>query len=90
MACSKYILTNTGTTIVTFNYQECDSLEWKYQVELRPNEKKNIWFVDNTYSCAFIPQIVIQESDFPPTPTPSKTPSVTPTPTVTPTPSTTP
>ena len=37
MACSKYILTNTGSTIVTFNYRRCDDGMWSYQVELEPN-----------------------------------------------------
>lgn len=90
MGCSKLTLTNTGTTVVTFNYQECDSSEWEYQVELSPNETKNIWFITDTFSCAVSSQIIIAQTAFPPTPTPSKTPSVTPTPTVTPTPSTTP
>ena len=100
MACSKYILTNTGTTIVTFNYQRCDDALWQYQVELLPTETKNIWLLDNTYSSAFSNKIVLTNlGSFPftsPTPTPSITASPTPTPsttasvTATPTPTKTP
>ena len=43
MACSKYTLTNTGTTQVNFNYRRCDDAMWEYQVELEPNQTKNIW-----------------------------------------------
>ena len=95
MACSKFTLTNTGSTIVTFNYRRCDDSMWQYQVGLLPNETKNIWLIDNTYSTAqsnFIS--LVDQGAFPPPnvpPTPTPTPSttapaaVTPTPTVTPT-----
>jgi hypothetical protein len=69
MACSKYILVNTGSTVVTFNYQRCDDALWQYQVELNPNETKNIWLMDDTYS---IPQqfqsevVLTNEGEFPP------------------------
>jgi len=88
MACSKYNLTNTGTTIVTFNYQRCDDALWQYQVELLPNEVKNIWLLNNTYSSAFPRIVVVNEGEFPSltvTPTPSITASATPTNTPTPT-----
>lgn len=97
MACSKYTLTNSGTTIVTFNYQRCEDALWQYQVELLPNETKNIWLLDNTYSSAFPNKVVLTDMGaFPftsPTPTPSITASPTPTnsgtPTNTPTPTNT-
>ena len=88
MACSKYILTNTGSTIVTFNYRRCDDSMWQYQVELEPNQVKNIWLLNNTYSTANTTIVVENEGAFPPvgpTPTPTPTPSVTPTFTTTPT-----
>ncbi len=69
MPCSKFILTNTGSTIVTFNYQRCDDSLWEYQIELNPNETKNIWLVDDTYSAAqqFQSEIVLtDEGVFPP------------------------
>jgi hypothetical protein len=52
MACSKYTLTNTGSTLVNFNYRRCDDSLWEYQVELNPSHSKNIWLIDNTYSIA--------------------------------------
>jgi hypothetical protein len=90
MACSKYTLTNTGSTIVNFNYRRCDDSMWEYQVELYPNQTKNIWLINNTYSIAQLYQssvVLVNEGVFPPvypTPTPTMTPSVTPTNTPTP------
>lgn len=88
MACSKYILTNTGSTIATFNYQRCDDALWEYQVELLPTETKSIWLLNNTYSSAFSNSIILNNLGTFPftslTPTPSITASATPTPTPTP------
>ena len=68
MACSKYTLTNTGSTIVNFNYRRCDDSMWDYQVELEPNQVKNIWLINNTYSTAFNYSIeLIDDGEFPPT-----------------------
>jgi hypothetical protein len=53
MACSKYILTNTGSTLINFSYQRCSDYLWEYQVEVLPNQTKNIWLLDDTYSSAF-------------------------------------
>lgn len=103
MACSKYILTNTGSTITNFSYRRCDDSMWDYQVELLPNQTKNIWVIDGTYTVApsFKNSIsLVDQGPFPPisatnTPTPSNTqtpsPTITPTetPTNTPTPSVT-
>lgn len=93
MACSKYTLTNTGSTIVNFNYRRCDDSLWEYQVELFPNQTKNIWLINGTYSTAPVYTnsiVLINQGAFPPisqtatpTPTPSITPSNTPTPSVT-------
>jgi type VI secretion system secreted protein VgrG len=93
MPCSKYTLTNTGTTAVNFNYRRCDDNMWLYQVNLDPNETKNIWFIDGTFNIAeyFGPIVEItNDGGFPPNPTP--TPSITPTltPTITETPTNTP
>ena len=100
MACSKYTLTNTGSTIVNFNYRRCDDSMWEYQVELKPNQTKNIWLINNTYSIAPLFQstvTLVNNGVFPPvypTPTPTATATNTPTnsatPTVTPTNTTTP
>ena len=58
MACSKYSLTNTGTTLTNFNYRRCDDTMWQYQVSLEPNQTKNIWLIDDTYSTSFVTGIV--------------------------------
>ena len=90
MACSKYILTNTGSSIVNFSYQRCDDAMWEYQVELNPNQTKNIWSLNTTYSSAFSNSIVLVDLGvFPPvalspTPTINLTPTNTPTISVTP------
>ena len=91
MACSKYTLVNTGSTLINFNYQRCEDFLWEYQVDLFPNQVKNIWLVDNTYQISpfFSTGVVlVNEGVFPPGPTP--TPSITPSPTITPTITTTP
>jgi hypothetical protein len=106
MACTKYTLTNTGTTSVNFSYRRCDDAMWEYQVQLDPNQTKNIWSIDGTYTIAdyFKTEIrTVAESVFPPqglnltptptaaiTSTPTPTPTNTSTPTVTPTNSSTP
>lgn len=50
MVCRKYILSNTGNTVVTFNYLKCSDSEREYQVPLRPNQTKTIQAVDGTLS----------------------------------------
>jgi surface protein len=77
MACSKYTITNTGSTIVNFNYRKCDDTMWEYQVELLPSQTKNVWVLDNTYSTAFYNNIeVIGIESWPPS-TPPTIPCVT-------------
>ena len=84
MSCSKYTLTNTGSSIVNFSYQRCDDAMWEYQVELNPNQTKTIWLLDTTYSTAFSTSIVeVDLGAFPPT---DNGPTLTPTPTPTSTP----
>jgi len=91
MACSKYTLTNTGSTIVNFSYRRCDDSMWDYQVELLPNQTKNIWVINGTYTVApsFKNTIYfVDNGPFPPisaTNTPTPSPTVTPTNTATPT-----
>jgi len=67
MACSKYTLTNTGSTLVNFNYRRCDDSLWEYQVELNQGQTKTIWLLDSTYSTAFPTSIVeVDLGVFPP------------------------
>ena len=86
MACSKYTLTNTGSTVVNFNYRRCDDSMWEYQVNLDPNQTKNIWLIDGTYDTAQIFDasiVLVNDGAYPLTPTPTATPTNTPTPSVT-------
>ena len=89
MACSKYTLTNTGSTTVNFSYRRCDDSLWEYQVELTPGQRKNIWTIDGTYTIAPLYQnlvSLVNQGAFPPvnaTATPTATPTSTPTPSVT-------
>jgi hypothetical protein len=85
---------------VNFNYRRCDDSLWEYQVELNPNQTKNIWLIDNTYSIApsFRSSVVLVNLGVFPavsatptqTPTQSTTPTQTPTQTQTPTNTSTP
>jgi len=70
MACSKYTITNTGSTIVNFNYRRCDDSMWEYQVELLPSQTKNVWVLDDTYSTAYVNNIDIIDIVAWPPPTP--------------------
>jgi hypothetical protein len=68
---------------------------WEYQVNLDPNETKNIWLINGTYHIAqlFVTNVVlINDGAYPltPTPTPTNTPTPTQTSTNTPTPTQTP
>ena len=54
MACSKYTITNTGSTNVNYNYQNCEDNIWKYQVEITPSQTRDIFVVDNTFSTAYV------------------------------------
>jgi hypothetical protein len=89
MACSKYTLTNTGSTTVNFSYRRCDDSLWEYQVELTPGQTKNIWTINGTYTIAPLYKnmvSLINQGAFPPvnaTATPTATPTSTPTPSVT-------
>jgi hypothetical protein len=93
MACIKYTLTNTGSTIVNFNYRRCDDSLWEYQVELNQGQTKNIWSIPGTFTIAPVYTTmvsIINQGPFPPinetatpTPTPTETPTNTPTPSVT-------
>lgn len=84
MNCTKCVLTNLSNKIVVFNYQECENLMWNYNVELEPNQIKNIWFIEGTYSSASSNLISQDCGTFPPTPSSSPLPPSTPTPTPTP------
>lgn len=70
MACSKYTITNSSSILTNFNYRRCDDSLWEYQAELGPNETKNIWLMNDTYSTSFVNDIVIDSStEYPITPT---------------------
>ena len=69
MSCFKYTLVNTGSTRVNFNYRKCSDSMWDYQVELEPNQVKNIWVMGNTYSTAFQTIEITYKENFPPSPT---------------------
>ena len=66
MACSKYTLTNTGSTTTYFNYRRCDDAMWEYQVSLEPNQTKNIWLLNGSYSTSYTTIARDSSSVFPP------------------------
>lgn len=89
MACSKYTLTNTGTTAVNFTYRRCDDAMWEYQVNIDPNQTKNIWLIDNTFNISpvFSHNLqLVNDGTYPLTPTPTPTNTPTPSTTLPPTP----
>ena len=57
MNCCKYTLINKDSKIATFNYRRCDDTMWIYQVSLKPNQIKNIWSIEDTFSTPFTESI---------------------------------
>jgi hypothetical protein len=67
MDCKKYVITNTGNKISTFNYRRCDDGLWEYQETLNPGETKNVFFLEGTFSSPFLDLInITNEGKFPP------------------------
>jgi hypothetical protein len=85
MACKKYTLTNTGSTIQYFSYRKCDDNQTQSQVSLKPGRRKNIWLVDGSYSSVSTDSPSVTSQVFPVTPSNTRTPTQTPTQTPTPT-----
>lgn len=87
MSCKKYVITNTNTKSVYFNYQECTDYNWNYQTEIKPNQVLNVWLIDGTFTYAGSGLVIDDYGDFPPvdvvTQTPTTSPTTTPTPSVT-------
>jgi hypothetical protein len=55
---------------------------WEYQVNLDPNQTKNIWLINGTYDAAQIFEasiVLVNNGVYPLTPTPTRTPTGTPT-----------
>lgn len=50
MECYKYTISNLGSEVASFNYQKCSNSQWEYNVELLPNESKNIWALDGSFN----------------------------------------
>jgi hypothetical protein len=98
MSCKKYSIVNNESYNVYFNYRKCDDNIFENQVLIEPGQTKNIWLLDNSFSCAFLDALSIDDQGYFPftgvTQTPSVTPtqaySSTPTPTQTVTPTKTP
>jgi hypothetical protein len=98
MSCKKYSIINNESYNVYFNYRKCDDNIFENQVLIEPGQTKNIWLLENSFSCAFLDALSVNDQGYFPftgvTPTPSVTPTqiytLTPTPTSTITPSVTP
>jgi hypothetical protein len=65
MSCTKYTLTNTRSTLVTFNYRRCSDSLWVYQTPLQPNQTLIIFAITGTYSSPFAGITVVTDSDLP-------------------------
>jgi hypothetical protein len=93
MATQKLQIKNVSTNIILFNYQNSSDNIWYYQIQIFPEQEKNIWCVVNTfsYSGPINGLTVIDKTTnvcgIPISPSNTPTPSVTPTntPTITPT-----
>ena len=63
MACSKYTLTNTGSTIVNFNYRRCSDFMWQYQVELKPHKPSDFTIAPSKLLSKMQAKVAILSSD---------------------------
>jgi len=94
MNCCKYTIKNTSNTIANVNFKKCDDKVWYYEFSVKPNEIKEIWLEQYSYSTEFKSIKTLSTdcsyTDTIPSPTHSGTPPATPTQTVTPTHTTTP
>lgn len=65
MSCSKYTLTNNGSSLAKFSYRRCsDNMEFN-NIGIDQGSFKNIWFVDGTFSKDGDIEIVNSISPFP-------------------------
>jgi hypothetical protein len=65
MACSKFSLSNTGSTAF-FNYRKCENQILRLQSRINTNQTKTIWLVDGSYSTPFTNIDVTNDGVFPP------------------------
>ena len=87
----KVSLTNTGDTVVYLNYQRLSDGMLENEVELNPNQRKTIWYVNGTFSTDIVNPPIVESGNsvwppIPPTTTTTTTAAPSPTPTRTPTP----
>jgi len=65
MSCSKYTLTNNGSSLAKFSYRRCsDNMDF-FNIGIDQGSFKNIWFVDGTFSKDGDIEIVNSISPFP-------------------------
>jgi Leucine-rich repeat (LRR) protein len=65
MSCSKYTLTNNGSSLAKFSFRRCsDNMDF-FNIGIDQGSFKNIWFVDGTFSKDGDIEIVNSISPFP-------------------------
>lgn len=76
MSCSKYTLTNNGSSLAKFSFRRCsDNMEFN-NIGIDQGSFKNIWFVDGTFSKDGDIEIVNSISPFPSPTACQRTPSI--------------
>ena len=63
MSCIKRIITNLGSTPITFNYKSCKTSYNENNINIQPNKTKTIWMVENSFTSSVTnPNLKITDS----------------------------
>ena len=66
MACFKSTITNNLSQISVYQYQRCSDAAFISNVELRPNQTVDVWYIDDSLQTAFQSQFISPPVGWPP------------------------
>jgi len=66
MACFKSTLTNNLSQISVYQYKRCSDAAFISNVELRPNQTVDVWYIDDSLQTAFQSQVISPPIGWPP------------------------
>ena len=69
MACFKSTITNNLSQISVYQYKRCSDAAFISNVELRPNQTVDVWYIDDSLLTAFQSQVISPPIGWPPSST---------------------
>ena len=69
MACFKSTITNNLSQISVYQYKRCSDAAFISNVELRPNQTVDVWYIDDSLQTAFQSQFISPPVGWPPSST---------------------